>query len=161
VQTSAATTTDLANSLLNLVNWLGLVVMPIFGALMLAAGIYKYSKGESMERCVAGVGAAISISAIAALASTFMTSQANVAAASDSYSNALLNITNWVGNVILPTYAAFEVVRAAISFEDMTSMRTDLRPVKHFMTALMCCSVSAIMRLIEYFVAQGQQIGAN
>ena len=62
--------------------------------------------------------------------------------------------------MILPVYAAIEVVRAGISFEDLTSMRTDLRPVKHFATAVMCCAVSAILRLIEYWVANGQQIGS-
>ena len=52
------------------------------------------------------------------------------------------------------------MVRAGISFEELTSMRTDLRPVKHFATAVMCCAVSAIMRLIEYLVAKGRQIGS-
>jgi hypothetical protein len=80
-------------------------------------------------------------------------------AVNDTYSNALLNLTNWVANVILPVYAAIEVVRAGISFEDLATMRTDLRPAKHFATAVMCCAVSAIMRLIEYWVANGQQIG--
>lgn len=156
------TATDIAPGLLNLVDWIGLIAMPILGALMLALGIYKHSKGESMERCVAGVGVAISISAITRLAEWFMSgTQVGAGVTGDAYSGALLNIANWVGNVILPTYAAVEVVRAGITFEEMAQFRTDLRPVKHLLTAFMCCSVSGLMRLIEYWVTNGQMIGAN
>ena len=152
--------TDPAQAILAMVNWLGLIVMPVMAALFLAVGVYKYSKGESMERSVIGVMVAISISGITRLAEYFVATSAGNSVVTDTYSNTLLNLTNWVANVILPVYAAIEVVRAGISFEDLTSMRTDLRPVKHFATAVMCCAVSAIMRLIEYWVANGQQIGS-
>ena len=152
--------TDPAQAILAMVNWIGLIVMPVMAALFLAIGVYRYSKGESMERCVIGVMVAISISGITRLAEYFVATSAGHSVVTDTYSNALLNLTNWVANVILPVYAAIEVVRAGISFEDLTSMRTDLRPVKHFATAVMCCAVSAIMRLIEYWVANGQQIGS-
>ena len=104
--------TDPAQAILAMVNWLGLIVMPIMAALFLAVGVYKYSKGESMERCVIGVLVAISISGITRLAEFFVATSAGNSVASDTYSNALLNLTNWVANVILPVYAAFEVVRA-------------------------------------------------
>src|ERR1039458_3137810 len=152
--------TDPAQAILAMVNWLGLIVMPIMAALFLAVGVYKYSKGESMERCVIGVMVAISISGITRLAEYFVATSAGNSVVTDTYSNALLNLTNWVANVILPVYAAIEVVRAGISFEDLSTMRTDLRPVKHFATAMMCCAVSAIMGLIEYRDAQGQQVGS-
>ena len=43
--------TDPAQAILLMVNWLGLIMMPIMAGLFLAVGVYKYSKGESMERC--------------------------------------------------------------------------------------------------------------
>ena len=150
--------TDPAQAILAMVNWLGLIVMPVMAALFLAIGVYKYSKGESMERCVIGVMVAISISGITRLAEYFVATSAGNSVVTDTYSNALLNLTNWVANVILPVYAAIEVVRAGISFEDLTTMRTDLRPVKHFATAVMCCAVSAIMRLDRVL---GRQRPAN
>jgi hypothetical protein len=150
--------------MMNLANWLGNVIMPIFGALVLAFGILKHSKGESIERCFTGVMVCISISALNALAQYFVTHNASVnvgsTTAADTYANTLLNIANWVGNVILPVYAGIEVVRGGIAFVELSPMRTDLNPAKHFMTAGMCVSVSAIMRLLEYFVAKGQAVGS-
>ena len=52
------------------------VVMPIMAALFLAVGVYKYSKGESMERCVIGVMVAVSISGITRLAEYFVATSA-------------------------------------------------------------------------------------
>jgi hypothetical protein len=101
---------------------------------------------------------AISISGLTRLAEYFVVTSPSVTAGGDTYSNALLNVTNWVANVILPVYAGVEVVRAGMSFEELTTLKTDLKPVKHFMTAVMCLSVSATLRLLEYFVAQGQAI---
>jgi hypothetical protein len=60
--------TDPAQAILAMVNWLGLIVMPVMAALFLAIGVYRYSKGESMERSVIGVMVAISISGITRLA---------------------------------------------------------------------------------------------
>lgn len=149
---------DPAQAILAMVNWLGLTMMPILAGLFLAVGVYKYSKGESIERAVIGVLVAISISGLTRLAEYFVVTSPSVTAGGDTYSNALLNVTNWVANVILPVYAGVEVVRAGMSFEELTTLKTDLKPVKHFMAAVMCLSVSATLRLLEYFVAQGQAI---
>ncbi len=152
--------TDPAAAILLLVNWLGNVIMPILAGLFLAAGVYKYSKGESIERTVSGCLVAVSISGLTRLAEYFVANAPTTTAGGDTYSNTLLNVTNWVANVILPVYAGIEVVRAGCSFEELTTLKTDLKPVKHFSTAIMCLSVSAILRLIEYFVAQGTAIGS-
>lgn len=152
--------TDPGAAILLLVNWLGNVIMPIMAGLFLAIGVYKYSKGESIERTVAGCMVAVSISGLTRLAEYFVATAPATTAGGDTYSNALLNVTNWVANVILPVYAGIEVVRGGVSFEELSSIRTDLKPVKHFATAFMCLSCSAILRLIEYFVAQGKAIGS-
>ena len=149
--------------LMNLANWLGNIMMPIYGALVLATGVYKYSKGESIERCFIGVMVCISISALNALAQYFVTNNPSVnigTSSADTYANTFLNIANWVGNVILPVYAGIEVVRGGMATLETSAMKTDLKPMKHFMSAVMCLSISAIMRLIEYFVAKGQAVGS-
>jgi hypothetical protein len=45
---------DLQPGLLNLANWVGNVVLPIGAGLILACGIYQFSKGQELERYVYG-----------------------------------------------------------------------------------------------------------
>ena len=88
--------------------------------LFLAIGVYKYSKGESIERTVAGCMVAVSISGLTRLAEYFVATAPATTAGGDTYSNTLLNVTNWVANVILPVYAGIEVVRGGVSFEELS-----------------------------------------
>ena len=41
---------DLQPGLLNLANWTGNVMLPIGAGLILACGIYQFSKGQELER---------------------------------------------------------------------------------------------------------------
>jgi hypothetical protein len=45
--------------LLNLANWMGNVMLPIGAGLILACGIYQFSKGQELERYVLGAMAAL------------------------------------------------------------------------------------------------------
>ena len=45
--------------LLNLTNWVGNAVMPVLAALILALGVYKYSRGYHIDPYIGGTMAAL------------------------------------------------------------------------------------------------------
>ena len=101
---------DLQPGLLNLANWVGNVVLPISAGLILAGGIYQFSKGQELERYVYGALGALMGSGLLRLAEV-ISQQATDA---DQYMVMLLTLTNFVGNVLLPFYAAIEIVRLVL-----------------------------------------------
>src|SRR5271166_3522120 len=100
--------------LLNLANWMGNVMLPIGAGLILACGIYQFSKGQELERYVFGAMAALLGSGLLRLAEVI--SQQNDGA--DQYMVMLLTVTNFVGNVLMPFYAAIEIVRLVLGSSD-------------------------------------------
>ena len=96
--------------LLNLTSWVGNAVMPILAALILAMGIYKYSRGYHIDPYIGGTLAALSVSGLLRLAEVF----ASQGSGTTQYWSAILSLANWVGNVILPVYGGIEIVRAVL-----------------------------------------------
>src|ERR1700735_3959362 len=96
--------------LLNLTNWVGNAVMPILAALILAMGIYKYSRGYHIDPYIGGTMAALSVSGLLRLAEVF----ASQGSGTSQYWSALLSLANWIGNVILPVYGGIEIARAGL-----------------------------------------------
>ena len=74
----------------------------------------------------------------------------------DQYMVMLLTVTNFVGNVLMPFYAAIEIVRLVLGiggvFERL-AIGDDW--VRHGMAAMGALLVSGLLRLLEYFVANG------
>ncbi len=138
--------------LLNLASWTGNVILPTLAVLILAMAIFKYAHREPGERYIAGAMAALCVSGLVRLAEAFV----GTSSGADQYYQAILNLANWVGNVILPVYAGIEVVRAVVGFRyyDPQKPYADMW-MRHVMTAGACLSVSALIRLLEYFIAQG------
>src|ERR1035441_7267484 len=136
--------------LLNLANWMGNVMLPIGAGLILACGIYQFSKGQELERYIYGAMAALLGSGLLRLAEVI--SQQNGGA--DQYMVMLLTVTNFVGNVLMPFYAAIEIVRLVLGiggvFERL-AIGDDW--VRHGMAAMGALLVSGLLRLLEYFVA--------
>ncbi|HVC48002.1 MAG TPA: hypothetical protein VND90_12205 [Terracidiphilus sp.] len=66
---------------------------------------------------------------------------------------AFLNAVNWVCNVICPVAAGIAVVATILRWRSGRSL------LPSAMTAGGLICVSGILRLIEYFIAQGQAIG--
>lgn len=65
----------------------------------------------------------------------------------------LLNLVNWVGNVICPVGAALFVVAAVVQYRGGRGWAPSA------ITAVCLLMVSAITRLAEYFIQNGQQVG--
>ena len=57
--------------MLGLTNWVGNAVMPILAVLILALGIFKYSRGYHIEPYIAGTMSALSVSGLLRLAEVF------------------------------------------------------------------------------------------
>ena len=66
-----------------------------------------------------------------------------------SFDHGILNLANWVGNVIMPTLTAVFIIMAIIQFSKAMEF-------SHAMYgALACLMVSGLLRLAEFFVVQG------
>jgi len=138
--------------LLNLTNWVGNAVMPIFAALILAMGIYKYSRGYHIDSYIGGTMAALSVSGLLRLAEVF----ARQGSGTTQYWSAILSLADWVGNVILPVYGGIEIVRAVLGlggFFERLNIGDDW--IRHFIAGGACLCVSGLMRLMEHFIASG------
>src|SRR5512140_1620238 len=96
--------------MLHLANWFGNVMLPIGAGLILAIGIYRFSKGYELERYIYGAMAALMTSGLLRLAEAI--TQQNTGP--DQYMTVLLTLTSFVGNVLLPFYAALEVARLVV-----------------------------------------------
>ena len=120
-----------------------------WGGLILACGIYQFSKGQELERYVWGAMAALLGSGLLRLAEVI--SQQNNGA--DQYMVMLLTVTNFVGNVLMPFYAAIEIVRLVLGiggvFERLAIGDDWLR---HGMAAMGALMVSGLLRLLEHFI---------
>ena len=141
---------SLQPGLLNLANWVGNVMLPIGAGLILAFGIYQFSKGYELERYIYGAMAALMGSGLLRLAEA-ISQQATDA---NQYMVMLLTLTNFVGNVLMPFYAAIEIVRLVLGlggvFERL-AIGDDW--IRHGMAAMGALMVSGLLRLLEYFVA--------
>lgn len=143
------------DGLLNLTNWIGNVIMPTLTVLFLVMAIHHFSKGRDASRHVAGAMAALCVSGLLRLAEVF-TQQATGA---DQYYTAILTLVNWVGNVLMPVYAGLEVTQAFLALVVKNQIMAREKTFRHIATAGACLSVSAITRLLEYFIVNGKQIG--
>ena len=68
---------------------------------------------------------------------------------------AVLNGVNWICNVICPVIAACCFVAAAFKYQANRPYMSSIVGGGIFL------AVSAVTRLIEYFIAQGQQVGGS
>ena len=140
------------SGILNLTNWLGNGIMPLLAALMIALGIYKFSQGSDFERYFWGALGSLSVSGLLRLAEVF----AKQGSGSTQLFQALLTMADWVCNVILPVYAALEVVRAVLGISGIGS-RLNIGDdwLRHVVAAFAALSCSGLLRLLEYFVSKG------
>lgn len=138
--------------MLGLTNWVGNAVMPILAVLILALGIFKYSRGYHIEPYIAGTMSALSVSGLLRLAEVF----ASHGSGTTQYWAAILCLADWVGNVILPVYGGIEIARAVLGlggFFERLYIGDDW--IRHFVAGGACLCVSGLMRLMEHFIAAG------
>jgi len=66
-----------------------------------------------------------------------------------------VTMINWVGNVILPVYAAAQVAIGALGIGMFSHIHPTSSWMRHFCAAGLCLMISGLLRLAEFFVAQG------
>ena len=141
------------NGILNLTNWSANVILPTLAGLFIIIAIVQFSKGADYSRAMYGDFLCLMASGLLRALETFTRQRAwnNP----DQYWIALVTLVDWLGNVILPLYAALQV--AAGAGDLMTDVRFHHASgwMRHFAAAGLCLLVSGFLRLGEFFVKQG------
>ncbi len=141
--------------LLSLTSWVGNGVMPVLAALLVAYAVWKLSRGEDFERVLWGCAGALSISGLLRLAEVF----ARQGSGANQPFEALLTLTDWLCNTILPVYAGLEVARAVLGISGV-GQRLNVGDdwLRHVVAAFAALSCSGVIRLMEHFVRAGKAI---
>lgn len=142
--------------LTSMASYLGNVILPVVAGLCLCVGVYQLAhKSKGGEHYVTCALACLMAAGFVRLAEHFAgTSYQDP----DQYYNALISLTNWLANVVLPIYAAVNLLRGILSMSnggmfELTSVGGNVG--RHFMVAIACISLSGGLRLLEWFVSQG------
>jgi len=74
----------------------------------------------------------------------------------DRYWISVLTLVNWVGNVVLPLYGCMQVATMAAHWAGLLArMNIGEAWVRNVLSAIMCFSVSGLLRLGEFWVQNG------
>ena len=141
------------HGVLNLANWTGNVIMPTLAALFIIIAILQFSKGQDFSHSMYGAMACLLVSGLTRALETFAGQRPWND--HDLYWVALTTLINWVGNVILPVYAAVQVAAGALRMGIFSYINPTSGWMRHFAAAGLCLLVSGLLRLAEFFVAQG------
>jgi hypothetical protein len=141
------------HGVLNLANWTGNVILPMLAGLFIVIAIIEFSKGREFSHSMYGALACLLVSGLTRAFETFAGQRAWNDP--DLYWVALTTLINWVGNVILPVYAAVQVVAGALRLGMLSHLHPSSSGLRHFAAAGLCLLVSGLLRLAEFFVAQG------
>jgi hypothetical protein len=139
--------------ILNLANWMGNVIMPTLAGLFIIVAVLEFSKGQEVSHSMYGALACLLVSGLTRMFETFAAQRAWNDP--DLYWVALTTLINWVGNVILPVYAAVQVVAGALRMGVCSHLDPARGGLRHLATAGLCLLVSGLLRLAEWFVTQG------
>jgi len=132
-----------------LAGYLGNAILPICAGLILCMAIWAYSQRKSGDQYVVGAMVALLASGLIRVAETF----AAQGTGAGQYLSAVLTLVNYVSNVIMPVFAALELVRGILELSGfMERMTIGDDASRHFILAGMCLSVSGMVRLLEFFV---------
>ena len=139
--------------ILHLANWVGNVIMPTLAAAFIIIAILQFSKGQEFAHSMYGTLACLMVSGLTRAFETFASQAAwnNP----DLYWLSLVTLINWVANVVLPVYAASQVAAMALRLGVFSLVYPTSGWLRHFVTAALCLMVSGLLRLAEFFVAQG------
>jgi hypothetical protein len=144
---------SLDNGILHLANWAGNIIMPTIAAVFIIIAILQFSKGQEFSHSMYGALACLMVSGLMRAFETFASQRAWNDA--DVYWMALTTLINWVGNVILPVYAAAQVALGALRIGMFSYIHPTSGWMRHFFAAGLCLMVSGLLRLAEFFVSHG------
>lgn len=141
----------------SLESYIGIWILPIVAVFALCAGIFAFGGRRPAGQWFVGSLVCLLGPAFIALAYGFAGSTTIVSGA-DAFSNALLVAGNFVGNVICPLCAAWQVIMAITAMTGFIDRHQKQSASHHLIAAVLCCLVSALMRLFEGFVKNAHTV---
>jgi hypothetical protein len=137
--------------------WMGNLILPVIAAYCIVLALVAFGQRRDGGRYVVGAVICLLGPGLASLAKAFVTSTPTNS--HDVYYNALLNLINWVGNVMMPTAASIYVIRGVLAMGGvMERLNIGDDWMRYFAVAFGCLMVSGIMRLLEHFVLTANPI---
>jgi hypothetical protein len=141
------------NGILNLTNWTGNVVLPTLAGLFFANAILKFSRSESYVAAMYGGFLCLMASGLLRAMETFASQRAWNDP--DVYWMSLVTLIDWICNVLMPVYAGIQVAAGALRMGIVTRLHPTEGWLRHFVVAGLCLLLSGLVRLAEFFVANG------
>ncbi|SNS40293.1 hypothetical protein SAMN05421770_101827 [Granulicella rosea] len=141
----------------NLASWGGNTVMPTLAGMFFASAVYRYSRSGPFEHLLYGGFASLMCSGMLRALEGFV-QQAGPTGA-DGFWTAVMSLTNWVANVILPVFALTQLGAMALH---MGGVVDEIYPgstwMRKFIAAMGALMVSGMVRLAESMVTQAHGI---
>lgn len=145
---------DFLTGLTNLTNWFGNVIMPTLAGLFFVVSVLRFSRGGSHQYSMYAGFAALMVSGLLRGIERFTMQRAWNDP--DAVWITLLGLVNWSANVFLPLYGVLQVVIAIMHFGGMGFRIYPGAPwARHILAAMLCFGLSGVLRLAEFFIAQG------
>ena len=110
---------SLDGAVVNLASWAGNVMMPTMAGAFFAGAVYRYSKGGQFEQLLYGGFASLMCSGMLRALEGFVQNAGPTSA--DGYWTAVMNLVNWVANVILPVFALTQLAAMAMHMGGVVS----------------------------------------
>jgi hypothetical protein len=146
---------DFLNGLVGLTSWIGYLILPVLAAYCVVAALVAWHHRGDGQRYILAALACLMGPGLALLARSF-TTLTPASSSHDAFYNALLNMINWFGNVIMPMFGVYNVVCGILvmgGFMERFNIGDDW--ARYFLVAFGCMMVSGIIRLLEWFVING------
>lgn len=145
---------DFLTGLTNLTNWFGNVIMPTLAGLFFVVSVLRFSRGGSHQYSMYAGFAALMVSGLLRAVERFALQRAWDDP--DAIWITLLGLVNWSANVFLPLYGVLQVVIGVMHFGGMGFRIYPGAPwARHILSAMICFGLSGVLRLAEFFIAQG------
>ncbi|MBX9603415.1 MAG: hypothetical protein K2X35_20585 [Bryobacteraceae bacterium] len=145
---------DFLTGLTNLTNWFGNVIMPTLAGLLFVVSVLRFSRGGSHQYSMYAGFAALMVSGLLRAIERFALQRAWNDP--DAIWITLLGLVNWSANVFLPLYGVLQIVIGVMHFGGMGFRIYPGAPwARHIFSAMICFGLSGVLRLAEFFIAQG------
>jgi hypothetical protein len=141
------------NGILNLTNWTGNVILPTLAGLFFAIAVLKFARSESYAASMYGGFLCLMVSGLLRAMESFASQRAWNDP--DVYWVSLVNLVDWISNVLMPVYAGLQVAAGALRMGVITRIHPTEGWMKHFVAAALCLLLSGLLRLAEFFIARG------
>jgi hypothetical protein len=148
---------SLDGAVTNLASWAGNVIMPTMAGAFFAGAVYRYSKGGQFEQILYGGFASLMCSGMLRALEGFVQNAGPTSA--DGYWTAVMNLVNWIANVILPVFALTQLAAMGMHMGGVVS---EIYPgstwIRKFIAAMGALMVSGMVRFAESMVKQAHGI---